>query len=203
LDSTDFAIAMYFIQGLMSGQLSFIPSSLPPGLYQQASGHNQASVRSNITGNSGSFSPLTGAFPQARNNVQPQYTGQNTLLQPDNTGLSAAQSRPSVRHDILTLGSPSVTQNGHTPPWDVTATEKTAADSFFDELDSPRRGYIEGDVAVPFMLKSNLPGEALAQVWYVISSPFFISPAHNCQGTSLTSTTMVASQEMDLLWLCI
>lgn len=164
LDSTDFAIAMYFIQGLMSGQLSFIPSSLPPGLYLQASGHNQTSVRSHMTGNSGSVSPLTGAFPQARNNVQPQHTGQHPLLQPDNTGLSAAQSRPSVRNDS-SLASPSVPQNGHTLPWDVTAAEKTTADRFFDELDSQRRGYIEGDVAVPFMLKSNLPGDALAQVW--------------------------------------
>ena len=125
-----------------------------------------------MTGNSGSFSPLTGILPPARNNVQPQYTGQNALLQPDNTGLSAAQSRPFVRNDILTLGSPSVTQNGHGPHWDVTASEKTAADRYFDDLDSQRHGYIEGDVAVPFMLKSRLPGEALAQIWYVLSGPF-------------------------------
>ena len=166
---------------MMSGQLSFIPSSLPPGLYHQASSHNQSSVRSNITGNSGSFSPLTGAFPPPRNNVQTQYTGQTTLLQPDNTGLSAAQSRPSVRNDILSLGSSSVTQNGHSIPWDVTATEKTTSDRFFDDLDSQRRGYIEGDVAVPFMLKSKLPGEVLAQVWYVASSlePLSSSPFNN------------------------
>jgi epidermal growth factor receptor substrate 15 len=174
LDSTDFAIAMYFIQGLMSGQLSVIPSSLPPGLYQQVSGHNQASIRSNITGSSGSLNP-TRAF----HHVQPQYTGQNSL-QPDDTGLSATQPRPSLRNDILTLSSPTGTQNGHSLPWDVTTTEKTTADRFFDELDSQRRGYIEGDVAVPFMLKSNLPGEALAQVWYVLSSIFSFSPAHSC-----------------------
>ena len=155
---------------MMSGQLSFIPSSLPPGLYQQASSHNQSSVKSHTTGTSGSFSPLAGAFPQARNNVQTQYTGQATLLQPDNIGLSAAQSRPSVRNDILSLGSSSLTQNGHSIPWDVTASEKTVSDRYFDDLDSQRRGYIEGDVAVPFMLKSNLPGEVLAQVWYVVSS---------------------------------
>jgi epidermal growth factor receptor substrate 15 len=179
LDSTDFAIAMYFIQGLMSGQLSFIPSSLSPGLYQQAASNNQASVRSHITGNSGSFSPLTGAFPHTRNNIQPQYTGQNPLLQLDNTGLSTAQPRPPVRNDILTLGSSPVKQNGHTSHWDVTTSEKTAADRFFDELDPQLRGYIEGDVAVPFMLKSNLPGEVLARVWYVLLSSFFILPAHN------------------------
>lgn len=151
----------------MSGQLSFIPSSLPPGLYQQASNNNQTNVRSHITGNSGSFSPLAGTFPSARGNVQPQYTGQSPLLQSEHTGLSETPSRSSVRNDILTLGTTSVVQNGHTLPWDITATEKAAADRFFDELDSNQLGYIEGDVAVPFMLKSNLPGEALAQVWYV------------------------------------
>jgi epidermal growth factor receptor substrate 15 len=155
---------MYFIQGLMSGQLSFIPPSLPPGLYQQAASNNQASVRSHITGNSGSFSPLAGAFP---------HTGQNPLFQSDSTGLSTVQPRPTVRNEILPLGSQVVKQNGHASHWDVTPAEKAIADNVFDGLDPHRRGYIEGDVAVPFMLKSNLPGEALAQVWYVQLNSFF------------------------------
>lgn len=166
---------MYFIQGLMSGQLSFIPSSLPPGLYQQAGGNpssNQGSVRSHTSGNSGSFSPMSGAFPQNRGNVHPQNTGQSPLFQPEHIGFSAAQSRPPVlpaRPGVSGFSSPPFVpqQNGHAAHWDVTSAEKANADSFFDELDPQRRGYIEGDVAVPFMLKSNLPGEDLAQVWYV------------------------------------
>ncbi|RDB21022.1 Epidermal growth factor receptor substrate 15-like 1 [Hypsizygus marmoreus] len=174
LDSTDFAIGMYFIQGLMSGQLSFVPSTLPPGLYQQAGGlpSNQGSVRSHMSGNSnsGSFSPLSGTFPQNRSAIQPQYTGQTQLLQPDHTGYSAAPSRPPVlpaRPPVLGVNSPPFVpqRNGKVPAWDVTPTEKANADRFFDDLDPQRRGYIEGDVAVPFMLKSNLPGEDLARVW--------------------------------------
>ena len=49
--------------------------------------------------------------------------------------------------------------------------EKAASDRFFDTLDTLQRGYIEGEVAVPFMLQSKLPEEILAQVWRV--QPFF------------------------------
>ncbi|KAF8078166.1 hypothetical protein FPV67DRAFT_38614 [Lyophyllum atratum] len=171
LDSTDFAVGMYFIQGLMSGQLTFVPTTLPPGLYQQAGGHpssSQGSVRSHMSGNSGSFSPLSAAFP--RSTIQPQYTGQSQLLQPDHTGFSATSPRPPVLPARPTASgvtsAPFVPQrNGHAPHWDVTPAEKTNADKFFDDLDPQRRGYIEGEVAVPFMLKSNLPGEDLARVW--------------------------------------
>ncbi|KAG5718666.1 hypothetical protein E4T56_gene16621 [Termitomyces sp. T112] len=167
LDSTDFAIAMYFIQALMSGQITFVPTSLPPGLYQQAGGSsasNQGSVRSQMTGNSGSFSPLRGVFPQTRSTIQPQYTGPSQLLQPNHTGLSATSSKPPATPARPT-SSFLVQRNGQTPQWDLTPGDKASADKFFDELDTARRGYIEGDVAVPFLLKSNLPGEELARVW--------------------------------------
>jgi epidermal growth factor receptor substrate 15 len=83
LDSTDFAIGMYFIKGVMSNKISFIPISLPPGLYHQAGGGQEpfgpVAVKSHISGNSGSFSPVVGSFQQR--------TGQNHFLQPDITGL--------------------------------------------------------------------------------------------------------------------
>lgn len=175
LDSTDFAIGMFFIQGLMSGQISSIPTSLPPGLYQQAGvspAGNQDSIRSHMSDNSGSFSPLSGTFPQTRS-VRPQYTGQSQVLQAELTGLSGTQPGPPVlpsRPKPTSINPPPFIpqRNGHTAQWDVTPVEKANADRFFDELDSTGRGYIEGDVAVPFMLKSNLPGEDLAQVWCVV-----------------------------------
>ena len=150
LDSTDFAIGMYFIQGLMSNKISFIPTSLPPGLYHQAGGvqEHSGSVRSHTSGNSGSFSPVVGSFP-------PQHTGQNQFLKPDITGVSSKQTPVrSFTHS-----------NGYSPAWDVSPTEKASADRLFDTLDLQKRGYIEGEVAVPFMLQSGLPGEVLAQVW--------------------------------------
>ena len=153
LDSTYFAIGMYFIQGVMGNKISFIPTSLPPGLYHQAQEHSSP-VRSHMSGNSGSFSPVAGSFP-------PQHTGQNQFLQPDITGLSNKLKAPTVPARSFTLN------NGYAPAWDVSPAEKASTDRLFDTLDPQKRGYIEGEVAVPFMLDSKLPGEVLAQVWWV------------------------------------
>ena len=162
----------------MSGQLSFVPTALPPGLYKQA-GDQLPTSQPSLTlqaaasgATSGSFSPSSPVFLPSRS-IQPQHTGQSQLLQPDYTGLSIAPSKPQV----LPMRSASLgfatapfipPRNGYLPPWDVSPSEKANSDRLFDELDTERRGYIEGDVAVPFMLKSNLPGEDLARVWCVL-----------------------------------
>ncbi|KAJ3921416.1 hypothetical protein F5877DRAFT_36020 [Lentinula edodes] len=169
LDSTDFAIGMYLIQGVMSGQISVIPTSLPPGLYQQASGGATPSVRSHATGTSISYSPSANqtSFPQNRSYIQPQYTGQ--MLQPQGTG-GAVSKKPLVAPTIPArkTTNPSAIGNsafGAQARWDVTAAEKASSDGYFDTLDTTKAGYIEGEVAVPFMLESKLPGDVLAQVW--------------------------------------
>ncbi|KAF4615333.1 hypothetical protein D9613_002841 [Agrocybe pediades] len=149
LDATDFAIGMYFIQGVMTGKISFIPTSLPPGLYQQAGGGSADSIRPQMTGTSGSFSPVTSAF-------LPQHTGQASSLQPDYTGSFKPPTLPA---------RPSALGNGSSVEWDVTPAEKISSDRHFDSLDTQKKNYIEGEVAVPFMLKSQLPGEVLAQIW--------------------------------------
>jgi epidermal growth factor receptor substrate 15 len=162
---------MYFIQGLMSRSISFVPTTLPPGLLQQASGmppSTAGSVRSHMTGgsNSGSFTPTSSGFSQTRPNLQPQYTGQT--LQPNYTGQSSNASIPPAlpaRPSALGSSASNFQANGSAAHWDVTAAEKTAADRYFNELDTTHRGFIEGDVAVPFMLKSKLPEEHLARIW--------------------------------------
>jgi epidermal growth factor receptor substrate 15 len=155
LDSVDFAIGMYFIQGVMTGKISFIPTTLPPGLYQQAGGvSNTGSIRSHITGGSGSFSPIGSTFAA-------QHTGQSpSVLQPDYTGV-----QPFRAPTLPARPNTSALANGHTVDWDVTPAEKASSDRYFDTLDTQKRGFIEGDVAVPFMLKSQLPGDVLAHVW--------------------------------------
>ncbi|KAG2366795.1 hypothetical protein BDR07DRAFT_1449158 [Suillus spraguei] len=149
LDITDFTIAMYLIQASMAGQLSFIPTSISPSLYEQAGG-----VSVHTTGGSANFS--TPGFPPVprHNAVQPQLTGQASPVPPlPNRRLAPSRLAPTVPP------FPGVAQ------WDVTAAEKASADRLFDTLDSQHRGYIEGDVAVPFMLLSKLPEDVLAQVW--------------------------------------
>ncbi|TFK55038.1 hypothetical protein OE88DRAFT_1653662 [Heliocybe sulcata] len=177
LDSTDFTIAMYLVQACMSGQLSFVPTTLPPGLYEQAGGRPLDGVASHSTGGSGSFSPsLTGSFPGRNPAVSTPLNSQATGIRPQMTGSSlrpgggpALPSRPSAAAlGGSAFGTPVQSHNtgqAFQPPWDVTASEKITSDGFFDTLDTERKGYIEGDVAVPFMLQSQLPEDVLAQIW--------------------------------------
>lgn len=136
----------------MAGQLLSIPTSISPTLYEQAGG-----VSVHATGGSANFSS-PGFPPVPRHNaVQPQLTGQASPAPPlPNRRLASSRLAPTIPP------FPGVTH------WDVTPAEKAGADHFFDTLDSQHRGYIEGDVAVPFMLLSKLPEDVLAQVWSVI-----------------------------------
>lgn len=161
---------MYFIQGLMSQQISFVPTTLPPGLYEQAGGSPSGApspVVAHLSGNSGSLSPVTSNFSR----LQPQYTGPSQPLAPNHTGLAQTRA-PTLpaRPGAVSFGPTPIGQaqgNGHNV-WDVDPNEKAEADAIFDgQLDTKKVGYIEGDVAVPFMLKSQLPGEDLAQIWSV------------------------------------
>ena len=156
---------MYLIQATMSGQLSFVPTSLPPGLYDQASGKFDA-VASHSTGSSLQPSPSTSRFPAGP--LQPQYTGG---LQAQLTGRgpaptipprSAAVPGPSTFNPPTPFGAPPA------PQWDITPAEKATSDRFFDGLDATKKGSIEADAAVPFMMQSNLPEEVLAQIWCVL-----------------------------------
>ncbi|KAI0665085.1 hypothetical protein C8Q70DRAFT_904135 [Cubamyces menziesii] len=181
LDATDFTIAMYLIQASMSGQLQTIPATLPPYIYEQASN----GVVPQATGDSGHMSPsLTGGFSSRP--MQPQYTGQTlSAIQPQMTGQTFSSIQPQMTGPMRSTsnapplparsGPPSSAgstfpflqqqSTGASPQWDVTPQEKANADRIFDGLDTHKKGYIEGDVAVPFMLQSKLPEDVLAQVW--------------------------------------
>ncbi|PCH38700.1 hypothetical protein WOLCODRAFT_115893 [Wolfiporia cocos MD-104 SS10] len=176
LDSTDFTIAMYLIQACMSGQLQNVPPVLPPGVYEQAGGKSVLDgVAVHATGGSASFSPsVSSAFGgRPASSIEPHFTGQGSPLQPQMTG----QARPSAAPPLparsalsnatsaFSFVQPQATGAAPQLPWDVTPAEKTSADAFFDTLDTQKKGYIEGDVAVPFMMQSKLPEDVLAQIW--------------------------------------
>lgn len=159
----------------MSGQLQTIPSRLPPLLYDQA----QNGIVPQATGDSGHTSPsFAGGFSsrtvqphytgQAISQIQPQMTGQAfSSIQPQTTGpLRPSAAPPLPARSAMSTGSPFVQQQTTGGQWDVTPQEKAGSDRLFDNLDPQKRGFIEGDVAVPFMLQSKLPEEVLAQVWY-------------------------------------
>jgi epidermal growth factor receptor substrate 15 len=172
---------MYLIQALMSGQIPFIPTTLPPGLHEMASDQTLpgSTVASHATGNSGSFHHgMPGSFPQTSGSgiVQPQVTGKQ--LQPQYSGrplqqqftgpVAHNQTGSSARKAPASAPFSTFTPQSQLA-WDVTPTEKASADKHFDSLDTQKGGYIESDVAVPFMLQSKLPGTDLASIWLAIS----------------------------------
>jgi epidermal growth factor receptor substrate 15 len=180
----------------MQGQMSIIPTTLPPGLYEQASG-----ITTHATGGSGTRSPrLSTAFPPAPPSrpLQQNYTGQSSQRVPSESTGPRLPARPS------TLGTAmSSLQSSRPHLWDVTAEEKASFDRYFDTLDTQKKGFIEGDVAVPFMLESKLDGEILAQVWCERVLALLTSCLTLLPGTWPTSTTMASSRGTGLQWQCI
>jgi epidermal growth factor receptor substrate 15 len=170
LDLTDFIIGMYLIQASMYGQLSFMPSNLPPGLYEQAGGKSRSSTGSIIadaTSGSGShYSPPHALGPPpipARSPIQSQITSQSPPKGILSTG-PRLPARPPLNQGAATITSP------FRPPtqsaaWDVTPAAKAGSDRYFDTLDKERKGYISGEVGGPFLMQSNLDSGTLATIW--------------------------------------
>ena len=89
--------------------------------------------------------------------------------------------------------------------WDVSPTEKATADKLFVGLDTPKRGYIEGDVAAPFMTKSKLSRAELSKIWLAASIYSFPPTSHtmhrdlvdlNCDGRLTRDSFAVACHLM-------
>jgi epidermal growth factor receptor substrate 15 len=97
--------------------------------------------------------------------VQPQYSGQP--LQRQITGqLAQNLTGTKAPRNASALGPFSVGSAVQSQPaWDVTPDEKVNSDKYFDVMDKSKRGYIESDVVVPFMLQSKLPEADLASIW--------------------------------------
>ncbi len=161
----------------MSGSIKELPSSLPMGIYESASGGRSrppnaptSPIPRQMTGGS----PAPGAGPTRQMTTGGMPSG---MLQPQGTGQSFSGS-PARQFSTPPTSIPPATGafgNAFSPfggnrqqsqeQWDVSQQEKKTADGFFDGMDTTRRGFIEGDVAVPFMLQSGLDEDTLAQVW--------------------------------------
>jgi epidermal growth factor receptor substrate 15 len=165
LDVTDFVIGMYFIQAVMSGKVTTLPSTLPPNIYSQASGGMIATHATGTTG-SGSFSPTRSTFPSS---IRLQYTG--SLYNPTMTSVNNPPSASALPPVLGLLAPPLHTGSSIfgtaslNAGWDITPAQKASSDHYFDTLDPQGRGYIEGKVAAPFMSQSKLSDEELGQIW--------------------------------------
>lgn len=106
--------------------------------------------------NTGQASPLQ---RQMTGTLQPQLTGQSMSA----AGHAPARSTmtPTRQGTYSSIGAPSAAA------WDITPEAKATSDRFFAQLDTQNKGVIEGDVAVPFMLQSQLDEASLATIWCV------------------------------------
>ncbi|ORX34776.1 hypothetical protein BD324DRAFT_634936 [Kockovaella imperatae] len=157
LDLTDFIVAMYLIQSSMANPSLTLPSTLPNGVYEAASGGRPAA-------RTGPMSPIVSQHTGGSTGspIRAQHTG-TPALQQQLTGQSAT-GVPPRSSTITSLASASAFAP-NTPAWDVSSEEKAASDRFFSQLDTQNRGVIDGDVAVPFMLQSQLDETSLASIW--------------------------------------
>ncbi|CAO1624778.1 unnamed protein product [Sympodiomycopsis kandeliae] len=183
LDLTDFIIAMHLVQQSMNGSMQTIPASLPPGLYESASGQVSSPLRAQSTGTTPGAIPrqLTGQQPLSptttgsRQPLSPVQTGsrQQQPLSPSVTGTGApAFSSPQQSSSFLSaqrtgLAAPPsfLQQQQQQQSWAISTEEKSAADKFFDALDTGKKGLLDGQTVVPFFMQSQLSEQALAHVW--------------------------------------
>ncbi|KAJ1307259.1 hypothetical protein OPQ81_001372 [Rhizoctonia solani] len=167
LDSTDFIIGMFLIQAAMTASGGAPRPSVGSPLQAQFTGTSSSSRTAGFPQRAASpiRTQYTGQAP-----LEPQYTGTHPRIAPQYTGQSQFGRPPAppppVRPQIT--GQPFAIPQASPfaqPKWDVTPEEKAKSDQFFAGLDPQGRGFIEGDVAVNFMVQSKLPEVVLAQVW--------------------------------------
>lgn len=179
LDATDFVIGMHVIDLAMSGHLpnGQLPSTLPAGFYESAivpsSSAPAAPLQQQNTGTVPPPQPTGSPVPRG-SILKPQSTGDRPIPR-QNTGQKvsfgptpgAAMPSPnpsSPGSRAFARGPPPQQQQ---VPWDISPEEKARSDGFFDQLDTQKVGFVQGDQAVPFFLESQLPEAVLAQVWSV------------------------------------
>lgn len=184
LDLTDFTIAMYYIQASMNGSILALPTSLPPGLYEQISGGHSLPQ------------PLTPVQPPSRGYTPVQPHRPPSVVQRPPSALQRAPSRQSVAafsapvapqrtgthsHSAIGLSQPAVPTS-----WDITPAEQTNSSRFFDSLDTGKTGQVRGALAVPFFLQSKLDEATLARVWCVGEPVYELKEADLLTGIWLT-----------------
>lgn len=144
----------------MTSPSSVLPSTLPPSLYEQASltpDSSNKSVASHATGNSFSGSPASTHTPVS---ILKHSTGQSSSVPLPGT------VRPQYTGQYSASGSPGPT--ARPTQGDSSPQTRLPTHIIFDQLDTQHKGYIEADVAVPFMIKTGLSSADLAQIWYAI-----------------------------------
>ncbi|KAJ7087171.1 hypothetical protein B0H15DRAFT_950066 [Mycena belliarum] len=169
LDSTDFAIAMHLIQGLMNNWFSVLPLSLPSGLYEQAA----VEPTSTLLLTPAPLSPIrtSSSFSMATSR-SPSIVSSNSHYLSVQTDVSRANSPRSSPISSRRPNDECVETSG----WNIPSDVKAIADRQFDALDPLKNGFIHDNISLPFLLESKLPPEELAQIWTFADLNNILSP---------------------------
>lgn len=148
----------------MNKTVNQLPSILPQGVYEQASGGRQrpqsplvsSPIQRQSTGGSQAGSP-----PPSR---QVRFAAVGVKDSPQSITASPHVQSPSAGAVANSLPAPTTsTVSSH--PDEISAEEKSGYDGFYDSLNPSGNGVLEADKAVDFFSKSGLPIEVLANVW--------------------------------------
>lgn len=113
---------------------------------------------------------LVKSIPKVPSQLPPGYL--ESFFQPSSASASNSASAPSTARSGMQANrtgpipssqpasAPSVSNE-----WVISSQERAQSDKLFDSLDKAHRGTIGADEVVPFLTKSNLSEDVLAQVW--------------------------------------
>lgn len=136
LVQAEFTIAMHLLTSMKTGSLRALPNLLPAPLYEAA---------------------MRRGSPSA-----PRQSPQNTAVSAVPRQMSGAGQRQGSPLGRSPIG---LQATGQAVEWAVAPGDKVKFDQIFADLDKGNKGVITGEEAVPFFSQSNLPEDALAQIW--------------------------------------
>ncbi|OSD02798.1 EF-hand [Trametes coccinea BRFM310] len=144
LDVADFTVAMYLIQGLMTGVLSSLPQSLPPQLYQDAARNTPSPVPPQ------SLPPPPPAHPSR---IPSSSRPSPEVAPPPSSGA------PPPRHPSRVASQPS------SPRWEITPATRVQAEHVFSSLDPRKRGRAKGEAVRTYLHQAGLSTNTAGRIW--------------------------------------
>lgn len=160
LVQTEFIIAMHLLTSIKAGTLRALPTILPAGLYDAAT-RGAAGAAAPGPGPSspvaGQRSPLGASFGIGGIAPPPAAIGRQT------TGIRPAP--PNFSNSPLPRAAPAPAVPAGGPEWLITPAEKARMNTVFQDLDKLKKGVVTGEQAVPFLQRSGLDDNVLAQIW--------------------------------------
>ncbi|KAI0646796.1 hypothetical protein C8Q79DRAFT_907723 [Trametes meyenii] len=143
LDVTDFTIAMYLIQGLMTGKIASVPPYLPERLYEEAA--QQETTSGSLLHN------LPPPPPVHPSRVSPPISPPLTS--------SPFTGAPPPRHPSRGTSQPS------SPRWEITPATRVQAEHIFATLDTRNKGRVKGEAVRSYMHQAGLSSSAVGRIW--------------------------------------